>query len=414
MCQIPSWHGRWITNGEGRELLGALEGVRVLDLSRVLAGPLCTMILGDLGADIIKVEAPGGSDDTRTWGPPFKEGVSAYYLCANRNKKSITVNLKTDEGIRIIKKLVRESDVVVNNFKVGTMERLGLGYEVLKEVNPGIVYCSITGFGESGPYKDLPGYDYIIQAMSGLMSITGTDESGPQKVGVAITDILTGLYACIGIQAALLEKEQSGVGQSVDISLFDAGISALVNIASNYLMSGKIPQRLGNTHANIVPYQMFSTADGEMVIAIGNDRQFAVFCSLIGKEELASDPRFQTNASRVANRQLLIPILQEVLAQKATADWQQLCHQHGIPCGPINNLQQLFQDPQVQAREMVVTSEHPVAGEIKLVGSPLKLSKNPVQVRHHPPSPGEHTASLLSKLGYTEQEIKSLQANQTI
>lgn len=246
-------------------MAGALENIKILDLSRVLAGPYATMILGDLGADVIKVEAPGGSDETRKWGPPFQNGVSAYYLCANRNKRSITLDLKSEEGIKAIKELVRDSDVIVNNFKTGTMQRLGLDYETLSEINPELVYCSITGFGETGPYKDMPGYDFIIQAMSGLMSITGDHESGPQKVGVAITDILTGLYACIGIQGALLERNQSGKGQKIDLSLYDSAVSALVNIGSNYLMAEKKPTALGNQHANIVPYQTFDTKDGQMV-----------------------------------------------------------------------------------------------------------------------------------------------------
>ncbi|HLR71248.1 MAG TPA: CoA transferase, partial [Pseudogracilibacillus sp.] len=252
---------------------GALSGIKILDLSRVLAGPYCTMILGDLGAEVIKVESPHG-DDTRKWGPPFKNDVSAYYLCANRNKKSITINLKSEEGIAQIKELVKEADVVINNFKVGTMERFGIDYETLSKINEKIIYCSITGFGETGPYKQMPGYDFIIQAMSGLMSITGTEESGPQKVGVAIVDVLTGLYSTIGIQAALVERTRSGKGQKIDMSLYDSAVSTLINIGSNYLMSGKIPTLLGNAHANIVPYQTFVTKDGEMVIAVGNDSQF--------------------------------------------------------------------------------------------------------------------------------------------
>ena len=295
---------------------GALAGIRILDLSRVLAGPFCTMILGDLGAEVIKVEAPGGSDETRKWGPPFEKGISAYYLCANRNKKSITVNLKSEEGIRIIKELVKDCDVIINNFKTGTMERFGIGFETLANINPRIIYCSITGFGETGPYKDQPGYDFIIQAMSGLMSITGDESSGPQKLGVAITDVLTGLYACIGIQAALLERERSGKGQKIDLSLYDSAVSALVNIGSNYLMTGKVPSRLGNQHANIVPYQAFQTQDGYIVIAVGNDHQFRVFCEIIGRSDLADDERFRTNPDRVKNRDVLIPILQDAFVNK--------------------------------------------------------------------------------------------------
>lgn len=376
---------------------GALSGIKILDLSRVLAGPYSTMILGDLGAEVIKVEAPGGSDDTRKWGPPFKNGVSAYYLCANRNKKSITIDLKTEEGIETVKQLVRESDVIINNFKTGTMERFGIDYDVLKEVNPEIVYCSITGFGETGPYKDMPGYDFIIQAMSGLMSITGDEQSGPQKLGVAIVDILTGLYATIGIQAALLERTVSGKGQKIDVSLYDSAVSALINIGSNYLMSGEIPTRLGNHHANIVPYQTFDTADGQMVIAVGNDRQYAQFCNILGKPELATDKRFKTNANRVKNRDILTPLLQEIMLTKPRNYWQEQCNDHGIPCGPIQNLEEVVNDPQLQARDMFVEQDHPVAGKIKLIGSPLKLSRTPVTMRHHPPEVGEHNEEILNQ-----------------
>ncbi|MBB2480511.1 CoA transferase [Bacillus sp. APMAM] len=389
-------------------MAGALAGIKVLDLTRVLAGPLCTMILGDLGAEVIKIEAPGGSDDTRDWGPPFQNGVSAYYLCANRNKKSLTVNLKTEKGLEMIKRLVLQSDVVIHNFKTGTMERLGLGYETLSQLNPKLVFCSITGFGETGPYKNLAGYDYIIQAMCGLMSITGSSDSGPQKVGIAITDILTGLYALSGIQAALLERQKSGSGQKLDISLFDSGISALVNIASNYLMTEKLPRLLGNLHANIVPYQTFDTKDGKMVIAVGNDRQFDKLCHILGLDHLCNDSKFMTNASRVENQEALIPILQNRLVEQPTDYWLQKCNENSIPCGPINNLKMVFQDPQAIARDMLIKMSHPTAGEVKLVGSPIKLSKTPVQVTGHPPLPGEHTREILLSLGYSEQEITHL------
>ena len=376
--------------------MGALQHIKVLDLSRVLAGPYCTMILGDLGADIIKVEAPGGSDDTRKWGPPFKNGVSAYYLSANRNKRSITVDLKSEKGVNTIKELVKTSDVVIHNFKTGTMKRFGLDYDVLQKINPQIVFCSITGFGESGPYQHKPGYDFIIQAMSGLMSITGDSTSGPQKLGVAITDILTGLYACIGIQSALLERTQSGKGQKIDISLYDAAVSSLVNIGSNYLMSGHNPKPLGNQHANIVPYQTFQTNDGEMVIAVGNDHQFKALCSVLGKPEYATDERFHTNPDRVKHRDILTPLLQKILSTKSTAHWQQKCEEKKIPCGPIQNVEEITHDPQLQARNMFIEQKHPVAGLIKMIGSPLKLSRTPVSVRHHPPEIGEHNEDILS------------------
>lgn len=356
------------------------------------------MILGDLGAEVIKVEAPGGSDETRKWGPPFQNDVSAYYLCANRNKKSITVDLKSEEGVEIIKKLVSESDCIVNNFKTGTMDRFGLDYDTLSAINPQLVYCSITGFGETGPNKDMPGYDFIIQAMSGLMSITGETDSGPQKVGVAITDILTGLYACIGIQSALLERVRSGKGQKLDISLYDSAVSALVNIGSNYLMSGNAPELLGNAHANIVPYQTFKTSDGEMVIAVGNDNQFSTLCGILGKPELSDDERFATNPNRVAFRETLIPMLQDAFSKQTTSYWHARCKKNNIPCGPIQTLDEVERDAQLKARNMFVETDHPTAGNIRMVGSPLKLSRTPVNVRHHPPDAGEHNAEIKTNL----------------
>ena len=384
-------------------MTGALNNIKILDLSRVLAGPYCSMILGDLGAEVIKVEAPGGSDETRGWGPPFQNSISAYYLCANRNKKSITVDLKTKEGIDQIKKIIAESDVIMNNFKAGTMERFGLDYETVAQLNPSIVYCSITGFGETGPYKHLPGYDFIIQAMSGLMSITGTEASGPQKMGVAITDILTGLYACIGIQAALLERTNSGKGQKIDLSLYDSAVSALVNIGSNYLMSGKIPSALGNHHANIVPYQTFITADGEMVVAVGNDNQFKKLCSLLNVPHLSNDRRFEKNADRVKHRDLLVSRLQKIFATKPTAYWLEQCHTNNIPCGPIQDLQDVSNDPQLHEREMFVDYEHPTAGPITMIGSPLKLSRTPVAYNLHPPDAGEHN----QEFRIDDKEIKN-------
>lgn len=374
---------------------GALDGVKVLDLSRVLAGPYCTMILGDLGAEVIKVEVPEIGDETRKWGPPFQNDVSAYYLCANRNKKSVTIDLKSETGNQQIKNLIKESDVVINNFKTGTMKRFGLDYETLASINEKIVYCSITGFGETGPYKDMPGYDFIIQAMSGLMSITGNEESGPQKVGVAMVDVLTGLYANIGIQSALLEREKSGKGQKVDLSLYDSAVSSLINIGSNYLMSSHIPERLGNAHANIVPYQTFTAKDGEMVIAVGNDPQFKKLCSLMELENLPEDSRFRTNPDRVSNRNQLIPLLQKRFLDKTVQEWKTLCDAHAIPCGPIQNLAEVYQDPQLQARDMFVTAEHSTAGEIKMIGSPIKLSRTPVTLREAPPHLGEHNEEIL-------------------
>ncbi|GMB07967.1 crotonobetainyl-CoA:carnitine CoA-transferase CaiB-like acyl-CoA transferase [Thermolongibacillus altinsuensis] len=380
-------------------MTGALDGIRILDMTRVLAGPYSTMILGDLGADVIKVEAPGGSDDTRFWGPPFQNGVSAYYISANRNKRSITVNLKTEEGKEVIRRLAKTVDVVIHNFKTGTMEKFGLDYNALSSLNPQLIYCSITGFGETGPYRHLPGYDYIIQAMSGWMSITGTESSGPLKVGVAITDVFTGLYAAIAVQAALLAREKTGRGQKIDLSLFDSAISTLVNVASNYLMSGEVPKRLGNDHPNIVPYSTYEASDGLLVIAVGNDRQFQSLCELLSDPTIGKDPRFQTNPGRVAYRDELNQRLNEEIKKRTKAEWQQLLAEKGVPCGPVNTLDQLFQDPQTLAREMVVTMEHPKVGTLKLVGSPLKMSDTKVSYRIPPPLAGEHNDEILKEIG---------------
>lgn len=384
---------------------GALEGVKVIDLTRVLAGPYCTMILGDLGADVIKIEAPGGSDETRDWGPPNIGGESAYYLCANRNKRAMTLNLKDPKAQDILRDLVRDADVVINNFKTGTMERFGLGYDSLAEVNPRLIYASISGFGQTGPYKDMPGYDYIVQAMGGMMSITGSEESGPMKVGVAIADVATGLYATIGILAALRERECSGKGQMIDLALFDSQISLLVNVASNYLVSGKVPKRYGNQHPNIVPYQTFAASDMEMVVAVGNDQQFHRLCRLLGHEEWSADSRFMTNSMRLANREVLCGLLGNEFAKRPAAEWLCELTDAGIPNAPIHTMEQLFQDPQVEAREMKIEASHPTAGSVPMVGSPLKLSRTPVSVRHHPPLAGEHTKEILLEHGFNEEQI---------
>ena len=375
-------------------MTGALAGFRILDLSRVLAGPYCSMIFGDLGAEVIKIEAPGGSDETRHWGPPFQEGVSAYYLSANRNKESITLDLRTLEGQEQFRELVKTSDVVLHNFKTGTMEKFGLGYESLAELNPKLVFCSITGFGETGPLKDLPGYDFILQGMSGLMQITGTPESGPQKMGVAIVDILTGLYACIGIQAALLERNMSGKGQKIDLSLYDCAVSSLVNIGSNYLMTGKEPLRRGNTHAQIAPYQTFNAKDGLLIVAVGTNTQFQALCDLVGWKPPEC---FSTNAGRVENRETLTSILQLYLQEQTVSTWVEQMRAVGIPCGPVQTFEQLTNDPQLAHRNMWVTQSHPVAGSIRLIGSPLHLSRTPVTYRLAPPEPGQHQTKWIKR-----------------
>jgi formyl-CoA transferase len=400
-------------DGEQKTLLG---GVRVLDLTRVLAGPYCTMLLGDLGADIIKIEAPNGGDDTRRWGPPFTTGgESAYFLCVNRNKRSLTLNLKSEQGLHILEELLRKSDILIENFRVGTLEKWGLGYEALQAVHPGLIYCTITGYGYDGPYRQLPGYDFIIQAQGGLMSITGPEDGEPYKAGVAIADITAGLFASNAILAALFEHERTGRGQRIDISLLDAQVAWLANVASNYLISGQPPRRFGNAHPNIVPYQTFKASDGYFAVAIGNDSQWKQFCEKIGHQAWASDSRFQTNASRVDHREILIPLLDELFARDSIPYWISLLASIGVPCGPINSIDQVFDDPQVQARQMVIDVQHPSAGKVQLVASPLKIPTSPTIVRLPPPMLGEHTIQVLRELlGYDDQMIQDLRLAQVI
>jgi formyl-CoA transferase len=392
-----------------------LEGFRILDLSRVLAGPYCAMVLGDLGAEVIKVERPGTGDDTRAWGPPFAGSESAYYLCANRNKKSLTVNLKSPTGQEIIRRLACISDVLIENFKVGELAQLGLGYEQLKELNPELVYCSITGYGQTGPDSDLPGYDFIIQGRGGVMSITGVPEGEPMKVGVAIVDISAGLFAANAIQAALLSRVHTGRGQMIDISLLDAQVAWLANVASNYLVSGQRPGRFGNGHPTIVPYQSFHARDGFFCLAVGNDGQWQKLCHLLNRPEFATDSRFATNPARVQNRSVLIPLLQEIFLTQDVAFWLHEIAAADIPCGPVQNIDQVFADPQVVARDMVWTVPHPTTGEVRLTGSPLKLSETPVVYRSHPPLLGEHTDEvLISLLGYTAEEVARLRTAEVV
>ncbi len=373
-----------------------LNGIRVLDLSRVLAGPYCTMVLGDLGADVIKVESPRG-DETRGWGPPFAEGESAYYLCVNRNKRSIVVDFNTAEGRSILSRLIQQSDVLVENFRPGSLARFSLDFESASALNPNLIYCSITGFGQTGPLRDKPGYDFMIQAIGGLMSFTGEPDGEPMKVGVAVADLFAGQNAVIAILAALQARTQTGRGQHLDISLFDSQLGMLANVASNYLVSGNLPRRYGNAHANIVPYQSFQTSDGWLVIAVGNDNQFASLCNFIGKPEWSSDPRFSTNSARVQNRDELLSILKPMFLTKTVNEWLSVIGDE-FPCGPINNLERTFSMPQVEAREMLVRMQHSIIGDLPLVGSPLKFSDTSVEYKLPPPRLGEHTEEVLDEL----------------
>ncbi len=380
--------------------MGALSGVKVLDLSRVLAGPWCSQTLADLGAEVTKIERPEHGDDTRSWGPPFAPskvggtGESAYFLCANRGKRSVTLDLKDEQDRQRLLAMVDDSDVLIENFKVGTLARLGLDYDTLASRNPRLVYCSITGFGQTGPYRDRPGYDFLIQAMGGLMSITGeADENpggGPQKIGVALTDIMTGLYASIGILAALQERERSGLGQYVDLALLDVTAATLANQATNYLVGGQLPRRLGNAHPNIVPYQAFRCADAHIIVTVGNDGQFQRFADVLHKPDLARNPRFATNAARVEHRHELLSIIEPLLAARDAQDWLQDFETAGVPAGPINGVDQVFADPQIAARDMLITMEHPDAGATRLVGNPIHLSRTPVTYQRPPPLLGEH------------------------
>ncbi|MDK2125255.1 CaiB/BaiF CoA transferase family protein [Parachitinimonas caeni] len=389
--------------------MGALSHLKVLDLSRVLAGPWATQLLADLGAEVIKIERPGTGDDTRAWGPPWLKdeageatSESAYYLSTNRNKQSVAIDMAKPEGQRLLRELAAQVDVLVENFKVGGLKQYGLDYESLRVINPRLVYCSITGFGQDGPYAARAGYDFLIQGMGGLMSVTGRPDgeegAGPLKVGVALTDILTGLYAANAIQAALLSRERSGQGQHIDLALLDVQIACLANQSMNYLVGGQPPKRMGNAHPNIVPYQDVPTRDGYMILAIGNDNQFGKFCETIGHPEWAGDERFATNAARVANRALLIPMIGEVTRTRDMEEWITLLEAQAVPCGPINNLAQVFADPQVQHRGTRVEMDHPLAGKVPQVANPIHLSATPVEYRNAPPLLGADTHSVLSGL----------------
>jgi len=391
-----------------------LNGIHVLDLSRVLAGPYCTMVLGDLGAEVIKVEAPEG-DETRGWGPPFVGNESAYYLCVNRNKRSMVLDFKAQESRDILQELIKRSDVLVQNFRPGTLARFSVDFESASAINPNLIYCSISGFGQNGPLRDRPGYDFMIQALGGLMSITGESDGEPIKVGVAVADLFAGQNAAIAILAALQARAQTGKGQHLDISLFDSQLGMLANIASNYLISGNLPKRYGNAHANIVPYQSFQATDTWFVLAVGNDQQFKRLCGVIGNLDLAHDPRFDSNAERVKNREELINLLKPAFLRKTANEWLSALEAAGIPCGPINTLDKVFSMPQVEAREMLIHMQHAEIGDLKLVGSPLKFSETPVEYKLAPPRLGEHTEEVLKKLlGYSSEQVMNLRRRRAI
>ncbi|MBU3577895.1 CaiB/BaiF CoA-transferase family protein [Polynucleobacter sp. UK-Kesae-W10] len=388
--------------------MGALSHIRVLDLSRVLAGPWCAQNLADLGADVIKVERPGAGDDTRHWGPPFVKDAqgqetaeSAYFICINRNKRSITVDISKPEGQDIIRQLAAESDIVLENYKVGDLAKYGLDYASLAQFKPDLIYCSITGFGQTGPYAHRPGYDFIVQGMGGFMSVTGeadgVDGSSPQKAGVAIADIFTGMYASTAILAAVVHRDQTGEGQYIDMSLLDTQIAVMANVASAYLSSGEVPRRLGNASSTIVPYQTFPTSDGWIIVAAGNDGQFRHFVSAGGEEHLADNPRYSSNPLRVQHRHELVPLLEAMTRKKTKAKWISLLEQAKVPCGPINNFKEVFENEQVISRKIEQDIAHPGTGSMKLVASPMKLSKTPTEIRMPPPMLGQHTDEILQE-----------------
>lgn len=406
--------------------MGALSHLRVLDLSRVLAGPWAGQILADLGAEVIKVERPGNGDDTRAWGPPFLKdaygestGEAAYYLSANRNKQSVTIDFTKPQGQQLVRALAAKSDILIENFKVGGLEAYGLDYASLKALNPDLIYCSITGFGQTGPYAKRAGYDFMVQGLGGLMSLTGRPEgeegAGPVKVGVALTDILTGLYSTVAILAALAHRQHDGGGQHIDMALLDVQVACLANQAMNYLTTGVAPQRLGNAHPNIVPYQDFPTADGDFILTVGNDSQFRKFAEVAGRPEWADDPRFATNTLRVANRSVLVPLLRQATVFKTTTEWVTQLEAVGVPCGPINDLAQVFADPQVQARGLAMQLPHALAGLVPQVASPIRLSETPVEYRNAPPLLGEHTRQVLEQvLGLRADAVEALRQSDVL
>jgi formyl-CoA transferase/CoA:oxalate CoA-transferase len=392
----------------------ALEGIKVLDLSRALAGPYCTMMLADMGAEVIKIEMPGRGDDSRSWGPPFVEGESAYFMSINRNKKSITLNMKSDKSTEIVHKLIKQSDVLVENFRPGAMERLGLGYEQVKAMNPRIIYCSISGFGQDGPYRMLPGFDQVLQGMGGLMSITGELGGPPIKVGVAIADISGGMFASNGILVALYNREKTGKGQMVDVSLLDSQVAWLTYRAGAYFASGEVPQPMGSGHPVIVPYQAFKAKDVFINIAVGNDQLWERFCKAVSLENVMNDPKFATNAKRVENREEIVKIISDLIVTKDGEEWLKILTDAGIPCGPIYTVDKIFADPQVLHREMVKELDHPKAGKVKVTGIPIKLSDTPGEVETAPPVLGQHTQEVLTELGYNDKDLEKLKQEKVI
>lgn len=392
-----------------------LDGVRVIDLSRVLAGPYCTMLLGDLGADVIKIEVPGRGDDTRHWGPPFTEsGESAYFLSANRNKRSLTLNLKHEDGIEILKRLLKTGDVLVENFKADTLARFGLDEDTLRQIKPDLIYCTVTGYGYDGPHRDQPGYDFIVQALGGFMSVTGPADGEPTRAGVAIADLTAGMNACNAVLGSLFARERTGEGQRVDISLLDSMVGLMSYVASNYLVSGETPQRYGNGHPNIVPYQSFKAKDDYFAFAVGNDDQWARFCEAVDHPGWASDSRFATNAARLEQREQVVEMLSDLFATRPADHWLGLCERIGIAAAPINNLERVFDHPQVKARGMQTSARHPLDGEVPLLTSPLRIPSSPTEVRLAPPTLGQHNQEILSELGYEAAQIEALAEAGTI
>jgi crotonobetainyl-CoA:carnitine CoA-transferase CaiB-like acyl-CoA transferase len=403
---------------------GPLAGLRILDLTRILAGPTCTQLLGDLGADVIKIEKPGAGDDTRKWGPPYVNDAeghptneSAYYLCTNRNKRSVTIDMSKPEGAELLLRLLEQCDVLIENFKAGGLAKYGLDYGSLRERFPGLVYCSITGFGQTGPNAHRPGYDVLAQGMGGIMSLTGEPDGQPMKVGVGITDVMCGMYAATSILAALRHRDSTGIGQHIDLALVDSQVAWLINEGTNYLMSGDLPVRRGTAHPNIVPYQVFASADGHVIVAVGNDAQYQRFCQAVGVPHLAADPRFTTNTDRIRERQTLVPLIAEALAELPSGQILAALEQAGVPSSPVNDLAQVFDDPQTHARDMHIKMQHPLAGSgtVDLIGNPIKMSATPVTYRRPPPPLGLDTDDVLDELlGLSPDERGALKAQDII